>query len=102
MKRVVLTLASLLVLVTLLVPATALGVEGAVKAKVTQVATETGVLIVYPEAPPDATAEEALASTPFQKSGDLLNLIIALGSLGAIAGIIAWGIVASRTPKAAS
>lgn len=98
MKRVAIALASMLVLLTLLMPAVGTAAQSTLKAKATEVATSTGLLIVYPEAKPDVTAEAAYAATPWQKSGDVLNLAIALISIGAVAGIIVWGVLASRNP----
>lgn len=96
MKRVGIVLASMLVLLTLLIPATSLAAQSTLKAKATQVATSTGLLIVYPEAKPDISAEAAYASTPWTKGGDGLNVIIALLSVGAVVGIVVWGVIASR------
>ncbi len=98
MKRPVLSLACLLVLSTLLMPGVGLATEAkTTKATpATTAATQTGALIVYPEPPPDLTAEEAKAATEFTKPGDLPNLLVALGSMGAIFAIIVWGIVANR------
>ena len=98
MKRVTLTLASLLVVFTLLMPAIALATEAEAKAA-TATAT-TSSLIVYPEPPPEVSAEEAYASTEWMKSGDALNLVIALLSMCGIAAILVWGIVASRKASA--
>ncbi len=57
---------------------------------------------MYPEAPKDATAEEAIASTEWQKSGDILNLVIAILSMGAIFAVVIWGIIASRKVSSAA
>ena len=95
MKRVVLTLACLLVLLTLALPSIAFA--GAAKVTTTGAAstTATSALIVYPAAPADVTAAEAKASTQWQKPGDVLNLVIALLSVGAVFGIVIVGVFAS-------
>ena len=95
MKRVMLTLACLLMLFTLLVPTVAFATEAKTTSAATTATAESG-LIVYPEAPEDATAEEAIASTEWQKSGDVMNLVIALLSFGGIIAIVIWGVIASR------
>ncbi len=96
MKRVVFLLVCLLIVVTLALPALALATEATPKTtSVTSTAT-AGALIVYPTAPPDATAAEAKASTEWAKAGDLPNLAYAVLGLVASLGIVAWGILASR------
>ena len=65
-------------------------------AATTAATTTTSALVTYPEAPPLASAQEAYDDTEWQKSGDGLNLIVALLSLGAIAGIITWGVITQR------
>jgi len=99
MKRVLLTLACLLVLLTFTLPAVGFAVK-AVRTTAVSTGTTTAVvvtpLIVFPEAPPDATAAEAKATTPWSKEGDMLNLFWAVSSLGACVAIIVWGVLASR------
>jgi len=56
----------------------------------------SAALITYPAPAPLASAEEAKAETEWVKTGDTLNLIVALLSLGAIAGIIVWAVLAQR------
>jgi hypothetical protein len=98
MKRVVLVFV-MAVLAAALLPGLASATEAAAPtaaatAAVTTAATST--LITLPEAPPLASAEEAKEGVVWIKPGDGLNLIVALISLAAIAGIIVWAIIAQR------
>ena len=94
MKRVAFTLTCLLVLVTLAFPSIALA-GAAVKTTAAPSTPATSALIVYPTAAPNATAAEAKASTQWQKPGDVMNLVIALLSVGAVFGIVVLGVIAS-------
>jgi len=100
MKRVV-VLFLLVVLASALLPGLAWAEEAPQPATTAvpvaeTAAVATSALITLPPAEPLASAEEAKAETEWQKSGDGLNLIVALLSLGAIAGIVVWGVIAQR------
>lgn len=100
MKRVLLTLACLLVLLTFTLPAAGFAATATPTTTAATTAAKKVVvvapLIVLPEAPPDATAAEAKATTPWSKEGDMLNLFWAVSSLVAIVAIVVWGVLASR------
>ena len=104
MKRVTTTLVCLLLVSVLMLPTAAFATEAKTTSAAKESAVETAVtnMLTYPAPLPEATAEEALATTPWQKSGDVLNLVIALGSLVAVCGIIVWGIWATRRASAAA
>lgn len=95
MKRIVVVFL-MVVIASALLPALAFATEAAPIAAPTAATVATSALITYPPAEPLATAEEAKAETEWMKSGDGLNLIVALLSLGAIGGIVAWAIIAQR------
>jgi len=101
MKRVVLMLVCLLIVVTLALPALAFATAATPTTTTAATTSTAGAQIVYPTAPPDATAAEARASTQWAKPGDLPNLAYAVLGLIAGLGIVAWGIFASRKVTAA-
>ena len=95
MKRIVVVFL-MVVIASALLPALASATEAAPVAATTAATVATSALITYPAPEPLATAEEAYAETEWMKSGDGLNLIVALLSLGAIGGIVVWAILAQR------
>jgi len=99
MKRAALLLL-LIAFSVALVPALAHAQEAAAPQPTTTAAPvsapATSALITLPEPAPIVSAQEAYDSTEWMKSGDGLNLIVALLSVGAIGALVVWGIVAQR------